>query len=141
MSDSSLIDAALVAKLSADAPLMAIASDGVFFDEAPQGKTRFIIVSLIEENDEAVFGGRAIEDALYLVKLVALDGSGADMKAGALRIDVVLDEQALTVSGYTHMAMFRESRLRLVEVDDADPSIRWHHRGGNYRIQMSLVGA
>ena len=96
-----------------------------------------MIVSFVDENDEAVFGGRAIEDGLYLVKAVSLSTAGVNMQAAAARIDTLLDEQTLTVSGYTHMAMFRESRVRITEVDDEDASIRWFHRGGRYRVQQS----
>src|SRR5678816_383390 len=136
--DSSLIDNALIAKLGADATLLAICTNGVYWDEAPSGSTKFVIVSLVDELDEPQFQGRAYEDALYLVKAVALSTSGADIKAAAARIDVLLEDQTLTVAGYTHMVMNRESRVRITEVDDIDPSIRWFHRGGNYRVQQSI---
>jgi hypothetical protein len=42
------------------------------------------------------------------------------------------------VTGYTWMTLHRESRIRVTEVDEADSSIRWYRRGGNYRCQMSL---
>lgn len=137
MPDSSLIDAALLARLVGDATLSAILTDGVYFDEAKQGAQRFAIVSLVDEADESVFGGRAIESALYLVKAVILSTTGADVKTAAARIDTLLEDQPLTAAGYTGMTVFRESRIRTTEVDDADPSIRWQHRGGHYRVEMS----
>ena len=85
-----------------------------------------------------MLGGCAYEDALYLVKVVAL-GSGVDVKAAAARIHTLLEDQVLTVSGYTHMVMHRESRIRMTEVDQADASIRWQHRGGRYRVQQAPV--
>lgn len=136
--DSAAIDTALAARLLADTTLMALMPDGVYFDEAKQGAQRFLIVSLVDEVDEAVFGGRAIEDALYLVKAVELGKSGVNADAAAARIEVLLNEQPLSATGYTGMATFRESRVRLTEVDGVDPSIRWQHRGGHYRVQMSL---
>jgi len=37
------------------------------------------------------------------------------------------------------MAMYREMRIRPpVEIDDVDPTIRWYHRGGHYRVLMAL---
>lgn len=138
MPDSSAIDAALSARLLGDATLMAICSDGIFFDEAAQGAQKFVIISLVDEFDESTFDGRTIEDALYLVKAVALSMSGADVKTAAARIDVLLEDQPLTVTGYTGMTVFRESRVRITEVDAVDPSIRWQHRGGRYRVQMSI---
>lgn len=138
MPDSSAIDAALLARLVGDAALSAILTDGWYFDEAKQGAQRFGIVSLIDEADEAVFGGRAIESALYLVKAVVLATTGADVKTAAARIDALLEEQPLTVAGYNGMAVFREGRIRITEVDEVDPSIRWQHRGGQYRVDMSI---
>ncbi len=138
MADSSLIDNALVAKLGADTTLLAICTNGVYWDEAPPGSTKFVIVSLVDEIDEPVFGGRAYEDALYLVKAVSLSTAGANMQAAAARIETLLNDQTLTVSGYTHMVMHRESRVRLTEVDEVDASIRWFHRGGHYRVQQAI---
>ncbi len=125
-------------KLAADAALTALMPDGVWWDHAPQGSTRFVIVSLAEEADEAVFGGRAIEDALYIVKAVALSTAGADVKGAAARIDALLDEGSLVLVDYVLMSMHREMRIRNTEVDEADTRLRWQHRGGYYRVQVSL---
>lgn len=137
MADSSDVDAALVAKLLADAPLMAAMPDGVYFDEAAQGKTKFVIVSLVNETDTPMFGARAFEDAVYLVKAVALSTSGGDVKTAAARIDALLEYGTMAVTGYGLMTMRRESRLRLTEVDAVDASIRWQHRGGRYQVMVS----
>jgi len=144
VADSSDIDAAVVAMLGADSTLLSYCPDGVYWDEAPPGSKRFVIVSLVDELDEAVFGGRAIEDHLYLVKAVSLSTSGANLKEAAARIDVVLEDQPvgigspLSVAGYTWMDCHRERRVRFTEVDEDDPSLRWRHRGGEYRVQMSV---
>jgi hypothetical protein len=135
--DSSEVDAALSAILLADSALMSVMGDGIFFDEAAPGATKFVILSLIEAQDEPMFNGRAFEDALYLVKAVALGSSGADVKTAAARIDALLDYGTLTIAGYTHMLTRRESRVRLTEVDEIDPSIRWQQRGGRYRVLAS----
>jgi hypothetical protein len=140
VSDSSDIDSALVAKLQGDPTLAGLMPGGVFVDEAPAGLTQFVIVSLVDAVDVAKFGGRAFEDALVLVKAVEkkpATGSG-NIKAAAARIDAVLEDAVLTVAGYTPMACYREARVRTTEVDEIDPSIRWFHRGGHYRVQQSL---
>lgn len=137
MSDSSDIDNALIAKLGADAPLLALMPNGVYFEEAPPGATRFVIVSLVDEHDEQMFGARAFEDAVYLVKAVALSTAAGDVKGAAARIDALLEHGTLTVSGYTTMLLRRESRIRITEVDQRDASIRWQHRGGRYQVVVS----
>lgn len=138
MPDSSDIDNALVAKLGGDATLLALCPNGVYVDEAPPGSTRFVIVSLVDEVDEGQFGSRAFEDALFTVEARMLSTAGGNVKAAAARIDVLLEDQPLTVAGYTWMTLHRESRVRMTEVDDADNSIRWYRRGGQYRCQMSV---
>jgi len=146
MPESSAIDQALVDKLLGDATLRTLLPDGVFFDEAGPSiagggnATRFVLVSLADETDEAVFGHRGFEDALYLVKAVELKpaiGSG-NVKAAAARIDVLLEDGTITAAGYTPMVCHRESRFRITEVDEHDTSIRWQHRGGHYRVQQSV---
>jgi hypothetical protein len=137
-SDSSDVDNALIAKLGADATLLALMPNGVYLDEAPQGSTRFVIVSLIDEHDAAMFEARAFEDALYLVKAVALSTAGGNVKDAAARIDVLLENGTLAIAGYKLMTMSRESRIRSTEVDEVDGSIRWQHRGGRYRVQVSV---
>jgi hypothetical protein len=141
MADSSDIDNALMAKLGADAQLLALMPNGIYWDVAIDQVTRFVIVSLVEETDAHRFNGRSHEDALYLVKAVGLSKPGfpePDMKAAAARIDALLDNGTLTVAGYSTMAIYREARDRHTEVDDADPKVKWHHRGGHYRVVMSL---
>jgi hypothetical protein len=144
MADSSDIDAALIEVLQADATLRAAMPDGVFFGLAglsfATGKnaTKFVLVSILANLDRPVFGGRAIESILYLVQAVSLSG---DSKGAAKRIDELIEDQPLTVAGYTWMASAREQRVREMERDDVDPSIVWTHRGGMYRIELSVDAA
>jgi hypothetical protein len=137
-SDSSDVDNALVAKLGADSTLLALMPNGVYWDEAPQGSTRFVIVSLVDERDTAMFGSRAFEDALYLVEARALSTSGGNVKDAAARIDALLENATLAVAGYKLMVIQREERVRVTEVDDVDRSIRWQRRGGRYRVMTSV---
>ena len=137
MADSSDVDNALIALLGADATLLALCPNGVYYDEAPPNSTRFVIVSLADQHDEPMFRARAFEDGLYLVKAVMLSTSGGDIKSAAARIDALLDQQTMTVSGYSVTTMRRDSRVRITEVDDEDKSIRWFHRGGRYQVVAS----
>ena len=134
MADSSDIDSALVAKLSGDVQLTTLMPDGVFFDQAPQGATKFVLLSIVDEADFPIFQKRGFEDHTYLVKAVELSSSGANVKTAAARIDALLEGGTLTVTGYNVIVMQRVARVRATEVDDVDPSIRWQHRGGRYEI-------
>lgn len=137
MSDSSNIENAVIALLGADATLLGYCPNGAYFDESPPNSTRFVIVSLVDEHDVPMFEGRAFEDALLLVKAVMLSTAGGDVKAAAARIDTLLDQQTITVAGYNSLMLRREARVRYTEVDEVDQSIRWFHRGGQYRVVAS----
>lgn len=140
MPDSQDIDTALLTKLSSDQALLNLMPDNVWFDEAPPGSKRFVRITLVDEADEQQFGARAAEDAHYLITAVALStapSAAANVKSAAARIDALLDNQLLTATGYAPMLMQRESRIRTLEVDDVDPTVRWYHRGGTYRVVMS----
>lgn len=137
MPDSSAIDNGLIALLGADATLLTLVPNGVYYDEAPPGSTRFVIVSLTDQHDEPMFSGRAFEDGLYLVKAVMRSDANGDIRAAAARIDALLEQQPLTVAGYGVSIMRRESRVRETEVDEVDKSIRWFHRGGRYQVVAS----
>ena len=153
MPDSSLVEDALIAKLLNDAQLKSLLPDGWWWDVASEvagaGKSttpkRFGIVSLVDHSDVPVFGGRAWEEYLFLVKGVVLNGTGGDIKAAAARIDAILDPPppatpaTLSIAGYGLMAMFRVKRVRYTERDDKDAAVRWLHRGGHYRVQVALT--
>ena len=142
MADTSDIASALIAKLGSDAELLSLCPNGVYWDEAPPGSTRFVIVAFINAIDRGVFGRRAIEEGIYLVEARMLSTvQGANIKRAAARIDELLEDQPLTVAGYTWSTMHRLEPVRMTEVDEVDPSIRWNRRGGQYFIEMSLIGA
>jgi len=142
VADTSDICAALIAKLGSDTELLGLCPNGVYRDEGYPGMTRFVIVSLMGGEDLGVFGRRAIEAAVYLVEARMLSTvPGANIKAAAARIDALLEDQPLTVAGYTWMTMHREEPIGITEVDALDPSLRWFRRGGRYRIEMSHTAA
>jgi hypothetical protein len=136
--DSSDVDGALVAVLLNDPTLSGYCPDGVFFDEAAPGAQRFVIVSLLDEVDEVDYAGRCYEDALYLVKAVALSSVSTNIKPAAARIDALLDRVQLTPPpNYGEISVIREQRIRLRETDQVNTSIRWDHRGGYYRVMAT----
>lgn len=137
MADPSNVDAAIVAKLVADSTLMALLTDSVYMDVAPNGKTAFAIVSLVAHEDEYVFEGSAYEKSLYLVKAVVRDDGEATAKAAAARIHTLLQDVALSITGYAHMLTRRTERVNYTEVDEIDPDTRWQHHGGRYDVFVS----
>ena len=129
-----------MAKLRSDSQLKSICPDGVWWDSGDEKSKRFIVCSLIDHSDVPVFGGRAWEDYLILVKAVMLNSAGGSVGAAAARIDALLNDQPLSVGGgFGFMAMFRERRIRISESDAENSRVRWLHRGGHYRVQVSTI--
>ena len=142
MANTSDIASALIAKLGSDPELLSLCPNGVYWDESPPGSTRFVIVALMNAIDRAVFGRRAGEEGIYLVEARMLSTvPGANINRAAARIDELLEDQPLTVAGYTWSTMHRVEPTRRTEVDDLDPSIRWNLRGGQYFVEMSHTDA
>jgi hypothetical protein len=136
--ESSAILNALVAKLGADSALLALVPNGVYEDLGPPAATRFVVVSHIITTDVPVFAqGRVLEDGLYLVEARILASTGGDVAAAAARIDELLEDGTLTVTGYHVAALYREEFVRGTEVDEIDHAILWKRRGGRYRVTAS----
>jgi len=142
--DSSDIDNALVAKLSSDATLLSLMPNGVYFGLAPEKSTQYVLLSLVESHDAAMFGGRAFEQYVYAVQAIEMSTvAKRNVKAATARIDVILDPPppapplALTIPGYALKLSRRQERIRFDEIDEVDRSIRWSHRGAHYEIWVS----
>jgi len=139
--DRAAIDDALVAALAGDAALAGLMPDGVWFDQAPPNARQFVTIALFDGEDVATFGGRALDDALYVVQAIGLNTSPETVLAAAARIDAVLEHAELEVAGAVCMAIYREQPIRYHEPADVEPNVRWHHCGGHYRVQFSIAGA
>ena len=137
MADTSDVDAAVVGRLLADATLMGLMPDGVYWDVARQGATRFVIVSQVFHLDVPMQAQTAYEQITYLVKAVELATSGANIQAAAARINALLHDATFTITGYGLMNSQRVERVRYVDPDPEDPDVRWQHRGGRYELTVS----
>lgn len=143
--DSSLVDDAIIATLLNDSQLRSLLPDGVWSDVAGEGKTRFVIISLVDHSDVRVFDGLAYEDALYLIKAVVKSGvPGGDIRAASFRIDAILagadgKGALIPIPNYGSLSIARESRVRYTEPDEEIDAVRWFHRGGRYRVHASAA--
>lgn len=135
--DSSEVDAALATKLLGDATLTSFMTDGVWFDQAKKDATKFVIISRLAHEDTYMLQGEAWERFLYLVKAVALETNGANVKQAAARIHTLLQDGTLSATGYTLMRMQRVESVRYTEVDEIDRDVRWQHRGGHYEVLVN----
>ena len=135
---------AIIAKLGADAQLLALLPNGVYrAGRAPEGSTALVEVSLQSSSDAPMFGGRASEDLRYLVQAIQQVRRGAVSNVGAAyaRIETLLENQtlpALTEAGVMIMqrtVYFEDD----TDIDDRDPSLVWDHCGGIYQVMVTVA--
>lgn len=133
-SDTSEIDAAVLAVLTGDATLATLAPGGVWFDVVGGANvTRYVLVTQLAHEDQAMLRGDAWERVLYAVKFVGLDSEGGDAKAAAARIHTLLHDTRYPVTGFFLMQSSRLERIRYTERDDVTEG-SWQHRGGQYAV-------
>jgi hypothetical protein len=137
MSESSALDAAILAALG-DATLVALCPDGAWWQAAPEGATRFVIVSLPTTEDVYEQGREAYEKPTYLVKAVRKETTTANVDAAAARIRTVL-EALTTATGYHLMQVQRVERVKYADPDPADAAVQWQHSGGLYEVLAEPV--
>jgi hypothetical protein len=133
VADSAAIEAAVIAKLNGDATLLTTATDGAYFGVTPNGVTAAVVVTRQASEVPRVFGSIGWEKVLLLVKAVMRTTDPASARTAAARIDVLLDDVALSITGYRHMRTLRVESVRYAEIDD-DTDEQWQHAGARYEI-------
>lgn len=125
------VEVGIYAKLSGDATLMATAT-GVYHRKAPAGSVApYVVFHKQSGIHDFALASRMWRDYLYLIKIV--DQSDSTSQAGTLleRIDTLLNDGTITVSGYSLMEMRRQSD---VEYDEVVEGVTWQHVGALFRI-------
>lgn len=133
------IDAAIYSKLTASAALTSLtsggtANPGVYQWLAPENADPpYVIYNVQSPSVPRRTMGTAVafEDTVYLVKAVTQEPSAKLAGSILARIDEALNDQPLTIGGYTHLYLRRESGVEFPEVSDG---LRYMHRGGLYRL-------
>jgi hypothetical protein len=135
--DASAIESALIGKLATDPTLTGLLPDGVYWDLARQGSTRFAVVSLstsrgLPELNDA----ETLRAFIYVVKAVALGTDKDPIVAADNRIHALLDHGTLDLAtaGCSLMQMRWIDRVRYTETAAADT---WQHRGARYEITVT----
>lgn len=129
------VDTALYARLTGDTGAGGVMTKatGVYRHVAPAGAVLpFVIFAKQTEQDDYSQSGKRVRDLTYLVK--AVDDPNAN-NGGAIdeRIDSILTDHVLTVSGATNDYLRRVSGVDYVEVVDG---IVYRHCGGLYELEV-----
>ena len=135
MADSSSVDAALAALLSADPVIQGLLPDGGYFDLAAKDSRRYLLLSLLDHDDSYVFEGTGWETFLYLVKAVTLDSSPKAAMDAAARVHALLQDKELVVPGYWPMKTQRIEHIRILDTDEPT-AVRWQQVGGHYELWL-----
>lgn len=134
MSDPAEVIKAVVAKLDADATLLALVPAGAYRNVAPAEVQKAVIVELVIHQDVYAMRSVAYDKTFVRVKAVERSKSTTGVDAAAARIQDVLQDQALTITGYRHRSTRRMEHIAEVETDDDDPEEHWQMAGGIYEI-------
>jgi hypothetical protein len=133
LADSAAVDTAVISALYADATLMGLLPDGVYFGTAPQSKTKCAIVTLPAHHDSDQFQGTAFEEFTYMVKALVRDNGVTTANQAAARIDVVM-RTLPAPAGYLLTLSRRGEHIAYTEPDPVNPDQMWQHRGGLYEL-------
>jgi len=138
MIDPSEVERALIGKLAGDALLAGFLPDGVYFDLAPQGSTRFAIVSLstsrgLDELDDGI----TFRAFVYIVKGVTLGTSGSTLAGADKRIQELIDRQPLALPAAAGATLFVSRWVDRIRYTETVANEIWQHRGARYEISVT----
>lgn len=128
------VRAAIYTRLSGDAVLTGLLSapDAIYHRTIPQtGGFPAVVFSRQSGTPGWQFAGAHIQDDVWLVKAVSRGSSASPAEDIAARIDAVLTDAPLAVTGRLLLAVYRQSD---VDYDEVDAGERYHHVGSQYRL-------
>ena len=132
------IDTALYSRLAADLvgtlTLGTLGCTGVYRFQAPQGSVEpYVVYQQQAGTDSYNFSARDAKSLLYLVKAVDASTSGLRAAQMAERIDTLLTDKPLSLTGWTNIRLRRESDVEYTEVDAGKT---YQHYGALYRVDV-----
>jgi hypothetical protein len=128
------VRAAIYTLLTADDTLTDLlsSSSAVYHEQAPK-EAAFPLVIFNRQSGTRIytFGGEAIRPEVWLVKAVTQSESASTAEAIDARLETLLDDAALSVTGSTLLYLRRDSDVSYPERDGQD---FYRHVGGLYRL-------
>lgn len=132
---SQVVRRALYSKLTGDTTLTALlsASTAIYHAVAPDtADYPFVIFNKQSGVPRYTFAAKAFDNELWLVKGVDRNSTANAADDIASRLDALLTDGALTISGETQMSLRRESDVEYTETE-GDQTYR--HAGALYRLR------
>jgi hypothetical protein len=128
------IDAAVYSALSSDSTLTTLlGGTAIYPGKAPQGTDfPYVVYQKLAGTKTFTMAAKAWDEPVYAVK--AVDDNGTRAGSVAARIETVLTDAALSVSGRTTMYCRPETDVDYPEINQGKTT--WH-RGHTYRLFVS----
>ena len=128
------VETGIYSKLTADtgAGGLMVTATGVYHRVAPAGAVvPYVLFNKQSGVHEFARAARMWRDYLYLFKII--DEGYSTARAGTLleRIDTLLNDGTITISGYSLMEMRRQSDIEYEEISDG---VVYQHVGALFRI-------
>jgi hypothetical protein len=131
------VDTALYTRLAADLGTLTLGTlgcTGVYRFQAPQGSAEpYVIYQQQAGTDSYTFTARDGRSLVYLVKVVDKASSGLRAAQIAERVEALLHDQPLSLTGWSTLRLRRESDVEYVEVDNG---VTYQHYGALYRVDV-----
>ena len=135
------VDTAIYSRLATDVAgtatgtLGQLGATGVYRAVASQGSVEpYIVFNEQAGTDSYTFRARDTRSLLYQVKAVGKGNSALVPAQMAERIDALLTDAPLTLSGWTNIRLRRESDVEYVQIENG---MQYHHLGGLYRVDVT----
>lgn len=133
---------AIYGKLSGDTTLNALLgtpasgySKSIYYQSAPQGaRFPYVILNKQAGTPRYALGARAFDNDIWLVKAIDRNTSADTADAIAARIDSLLTDASLSISGRTQLYLRRESDIDYAETADGE---LYRHAGATFRFVYS----
>ena len=124
------LEEAIFRVLDGDPELSGIAVGGVWKAVAPASATGTVVVfDQLSSSDDYVLAQRATTTCLYTIKAVTPGMTSAPAWNAAARIDELLSDQDITLTGAVLMSCRRAQLVSMVETDGGE---MYQHAGGIY---------
>jgi len=125
---------AIYSLLAADSTLIGLlaAQSAIYHQQAPRlAATPYVVFSKQSGTPAWMYGGADTQSDLWLIKAVDRSPSSTTAETVAARLDALLKDAALAVSGRTTLWMRRDSDIQYPEQDGADV---FQHCGSVWRL-------
>lgn len=132
------VDTAIYSTLSGDATLTATATGGVWRMVAPEGTTGvYVVFQLIGAMNDlhTLRTDRRVEIMRYQIKAIERGYSASNARTAIARIDTLLNDAALAVTGKTLLSCRREAAIPDI-LERLDNEEVYQHVGATYLIEV-----